>query len=118
MANIKIQWTLVIWNSLISNNRLSRSENLVPVLTWKSNNRNKKLLKSGKIAKEQFLLFSTKFSIYLLTSGVHIDLLNVVVRFIVFLNFANLICRGTDISMYSRESFEFEITRVHCTTKS
>ena len=56
--------------------------------------------------KEQFLLFSTIFSIYLLTSGVklHIHLLNVVVRFIVFLNSANLICRGTDISKYSRES--------------
>ena len=49
---------------------------------------------------------STIFSIYLLTSGVklHIHLLNVVVRFIVFLNSANLICRGTDISKYSRES--------------
>ena len=34
-----IQLTLVISTSLISNNRLSRSENLVPVLTWKSNNR-------------------------------------------------------------------------------
>ena len=46
------------------------------------------------------------FSIYLLTSGVklHIYLLNAVVRFIVFLNSANLICRGTDISKHSRES--------------
>ena len=34
---IYIQSTLVISTSLISNNRLSRSENLVPVLTWKSN---------------------------------------------------------------------------------
>ena len=31
--------TLVISTSLISNNRLSQSENLVPVLTLKSNNR-------------------------------------------------------------------------------
>ena len=47
------------------------------------------------------------FSIYLLTSGfkLYIHLLNVVVRFIVFLNSTNLICRGTDISKYSRESF-------------
>ena len=29
-----IQWNLVISNSLISNCRLSQSENLVPVLTW------------------------------------------------------------------------------------
>ena len=65
------------------------------------------LWKRGEIApEEQFLLFSTIFSIYLLTSGVklHIHLLIVVVRFIVFLTSANLICRGTDISKYSRES--------------
>ena len=31
IRNSKIQSTLVISNSLISNNRLSRSENLVPV---------------------------------------------------------------------------------------
>ena len=43
---------------------------------------------------------------YVLTSGVKLQnhLLNVVIRFIVFLNSANLICRGTDISKYSRES--------------
>ena len=65
------------------------------------------LWKRGVIApQEQFLLFSTIFSIYILTSGVklHIHLLNVVVRFIVFVNSANLICRRTDISKYSRES--------------
>ena len=33
----KRQSTLVISKSLISNNRLSQSENLVPVCTWKSN---------------------------------------------------------------------------------
>ena len=36
---LDVQSTLVISTSLISNNRLSRCENLVPVLTWKSNNR-------------------------------------------------------------------------------
>ena len=46
--HFEIQSTLVISASLISNNRLSRSVNLVPVLTWKSNNRGKeeKLLSS------------------------------------------------------------------------
>ena len=46
------------------------------------------------------------FSLLYLTAGfkLHIHLLNVVVRFIVFLNSANLICRGTDISKYFRES--------------
>ena len=35
----KLQSTLIISNLLISNNRLYRSEILVPVLTWKSKNR-------------------------------------------------------------------------------
>ena len=35
----ELQSALVISTSLISNNRLSRSEILVPVLTWKSKNR-------------------------------------------------------------------------------
>ena len=34
-----VQLNLVISSSLISNNRLSRKENFVIVLTWKSNNR-------------------------------------------------------------------------------
>ena len=68
---------------------------------------NKILWKRGEIAKEQFLLFPTIFSLLYLTSGfkLHIHLLHVVVQFIVFLSSANLICRGTDISKYFRESF-------------
>ena len=62
----------------------------------------------GEIApKEQFLLFSTLFYIYIfLTSGVklHIHLLNVVVQFIVFLTLSTLICRSTDISKCFSES--------------
>ena len=65
--------------------------------------------KRGDIApKEQFLLFSTLFYIYIfLTSGVklHINLLNVVVQFILFLTLLTLICRGTDISKCFSESF-------------
>ena len=61
--------------------------------------------KRGEIAaKEQFLLFSTLFYIYIfLTLGVklHMHLLNVVVQFIVFLT---LSCRGTDISKCFSES--------------
>ena len=64
--------------------------------------------KRGEIApKEQFLLFSTLFYIYLfLTSGVklHIHLLNVVVKIIVFLTLSTLICRSTDISKCFSES--------------
>ena len=69
---------------------------------------NKIMWKRGEIApKEQFLLFSTLFYIYIfLTSGVklHIHLLNVVVQFIVFLTLSTLICRGTDISKCFSES--------------
>ena len=39
VPKLYIQLTLVISTSLISNNRLSRSENLVPAYTWKPNNR-------------------------------------------------------------------------------
>ena len=64
--------------------------------------------KRGEIApKEQFLLFSTLFYIYIfLTSGVklNIHLLNVVVQFIAFLTLLTLICRGTDISKCFSES--------------
>ena len=63
--------------------------------------------KRGEIApKEQFLLFSTLFYIYISNSGVklHIHLLNVVVQFIVFLTLSTLICRGTDISKCFSES--------------
>ena len=51
------------------------------------------------------LLFHIILYIFL-TSGVklHIHLLNVIVRFIVFLTSATLICRGTDISKCFRES--------------
>ena len=70
--------------------------------------------KRGEIApKEQFLLFSTLFYIYIyfiyifLTTGVklHIHLLNMVVQFIVFLTLSTLICRGIDISKCFSESF-------------
>ena len=62
----KTQSTLVISTSLISNNRLSRSES--PVLFKHENliTDNKILWKRGEIApEEQLLLFSTIFSIYL-----------------------------------------------------
>ena len=58
-----IQSTLVISNSLISNNRLSRSESLVPVITQRSTNRQKNIVEKRR--KLLLLLFSTIFSIYL-----------------------------------------------------
>ena len=44
----KVQSTLVISNSLISNNRLSRSENLVPVLTRRSTNRQQNIVEKRR----------------------------------------------------------------------
>ena len=95
---MKIQSTPVISTLSISNNRLSRRENLVPVLTG-----NKILWKRVEIAhKEQSLLFSTMFSIHL-TSGVklHIHLWNVD---LFFLQFCKSEMRGTDITKYFRKS--------------
>ena len=63
-----IQSTLVISNSLISNNRLSRSENLVPVETqWATRRQQNIVEKRRNCSLGAKLLFSTIFSIYLLT---------------------------------------------------
>ena len=64
------------------------------------------------LLRSNFSSFPHYFIYIFLTSGIklHILLLNVVVRFIVFLTSATLICRGTDIS----KCLEFEITRVDC----
>ena len=65
---------------------------------------NKILWKRGEI-RSNYSSFQQYFP-YISNSGVKlgINLLNVVVRIIVFLNFANLICRGTNISNSLRES--------------
>ena len=102
-----IHSTLVISTSIISNNRLSRRENLILVLTQKSQIRNKILWIRGKIApKEQFLPFSTKFSIYI--SNLKRQITYLFVKFgcsiCIFLNSAKLICRSTDISKCFRGS--------------
>ena len=56
-----VQSTLIISTSLISNIHLSRSENLVPVLTQRSTNRQQNIVEKWR----KFLLFSKIFSIYL-----------------------------------------------------
>ena len=80
MFGKQVQSTLVISTSLISNNRLSRSENQVPVLT-------------------EIYQQATKYFQYISNLRVKyiVSMLKVVVRLIVFLSSANLICRGTDI---------------------
>ena len=69
---------------------------------------NKIMWKRGEIApKEQFLLFSTLFYVYISnfrSQITFIHLLNVVIQFIVFLTLSTLICRSTDISKCFSES--------------
>ena len=61
-----IQSTLIISTSVISNNRLSRRENLVLVLTQKSKIRLQNIVeKRRNCSQEQFLPLSTIFSIYI-----------------------------------------------------
>ena len=98
--DIFIQSTLVISTSLISNNRLSRSENLVPVLTLRSTNRQQNIVEKGSnCSLGSTSLFRNIFNISLIKeSNCIFILLKVVVRLIVFLSSANLICRSTDIS--------------------
>ena len=82
---IMIQSTLIMSISLISNNRLFQSESLVPVLTWKQ-----QVTKYG--GKEYFQYVSNFRSYYIysfMKCGCSIYFL---------LNYANLICRGMDIS--------------------
>ena len=105
----QIQSTLVISNSLISNNRLSRSENLVPVLTQKSTDRQQNIVEKRRNCSLGAIspLFHNIFNISLLAIKLKILSVKVVVRLIVFLSSANLICRSTDISKCSMESLGF-----------
>ena len=66
---------------------------------------NKIMWKRGEIApKEQFLLFSTLFYIYISGVKLHIHLLKYGCSIYCFLTLSTLICRGTDISKYFSES--------------
>ena len=104
-----IQSTLVISTSLILNNRLSRSEILVPLLTWKSNNRvikycgkeEKLLLRSNFTSFPQYFQYISNFRSQIIYSFVKCGF-----RFIFpsILQIWNLICRYTDTSKYFRES--------------
>ena len=62
--------------------------------------------KRGEIApKEQFLLFSTIFSVYLyFQESNYIFIYEMWLFELFFFKSANLICRDTDISKYFRES--------------
>ena len=63
--------------------------------------------KRGEIApKEQFLLFSTLFYIYISNfwSKISYSFVKYIVQFIVFLTLSTLICQSTDISKCFSES--------------
>ena len=86
----------VISTSLIPNNRLSRSENMVPVFNIEI------LQKVTKYCGEEY---STIFSMYLLLLETnYIFICEMWLFDLFFLNSANLICRDTDITKYFRES--------------
>ena len=88
-----LQLTLVISTSLISNNRLSRSENLVPAWTWRSNNR------SNFSSFPQYFQIISNFKSQITYIFVKCGCSNYY-----SLNSANMIYRGTDISNYFSES--------------
>ena len=72
--------------------------------------------KSGEIApKEQFLLFSTIFSVYLFFQESNYILICEMWLFYLsfFLNSENLICQDTDISKYFRESLRDNESRLY-----
>ena len=106
LLQMQIQLTLVISNSLISNNRLSQSENLVPVLTQRSTNRQQNIVEKrnyslGAISPLFHIIFQ-----YIFNLGVKLHIYSVKVGFSIncFPQFRNLICRSTDISKCFKES--------------
>ena len=93
-----IQSTLVISTSLISNNRLFRTENLVPVFTRKSNNRLTKY-RSNFSSFPQYFQYSSNFWLQITYSFVKCGCSSYF-----FLKSANLIYHGTDILEYFGET--------------
>ena len=107
---VVIQSTLDISNSLISNNRLSRSKNLVPILTQRFTNKQQNIVEKRRNCSLGAIspLFHNIFNISpTWESNLRFILLKVVVCLIVFLSSANLICRSTDISKCFIESLGF-----------
>ena len=108
----EIESTLIISTSFISNNPLFRSQKFVPVLTWKSSNRQQNIVEK----RGNFSSFPQYFHYISLTSGVrlHIRLWDKVVRFIFssILQIWNVVVRIS--RSISEGPLDFEITRVDC----
>ena len=112
-----LQSTLVISTSVISNNRLSRRENLVLVLTQKSKIRLQNIVEKRRNCSwgAIFPLFHNIFNVYfLLKESNYIVICKILLFKYFFFNTTNLICRSTDISKCFEGPFDFEITRVDC----
>ena len=108
-----IQLTLVISTSLITNNRLSRSENLVSVKTWKFNNRWQSIVeKNGQISPLCHNIFNRSL---ISRVKLHIRLLNVVVCFIFSLILQIWYVELRIARSISDSPLNFAITRVDCT---
>ena len=108
---MKLQWTLVISTSLISNNCLSRNEILVPVLTWKFKDMSQNIVEKRAIAP----LFHNIFNMSL-TSGVKLHI-HRWMRLFDFLFSSLLQLWYFEVRISRRVSvspLEFEITRVGC----
>ena len=106
---IKLQLTLVTSTSLISNNRLSRSENLVLFYHGNLTTANKILWKREEIApkRSNFSSFPQYFQyISNFVSQITYTFVKCSCSIYSVLNSANLICQSTDISKYIRESLE------------
>ena len=96
-----LQSTLVISPSLIPNNRLSRSGNLVPVLTQRSTNRQQNIVEK----RSTFSSFSQYFQ-YISNLGVKLHIHSVKGGFSINCS-AKLICQSTDISKCFIEALGF-----------
>ena len=73
---IQIQSTLVISNSLILNNLLSKSNNLVPILTQRSTNKKQNIVENRRVCSQYFQYISNlgvKFKIHSVTSSCWIN---------------------------------------------
>ena len=114
MNNMFVQSTPVISTSLISNNRLIPSANLVPVLIWKSNNRwqnivEKRSLRSNFSSFPQYFQFISNFKRQITESFVKCGC---------SIYFFPQFCKS-DMSRYGylevfQSPLDFEITRVDC----
>ena len=111
-VEFELQLTLVISNSLISNNRLSRTENLVLP-------KREHLTTAQKYCgKEEKLLLRSSFSSFPQYFNTYISNCKSPITYVFvkcscssnfFLSSANLICRGTDISKYLIESLGIRV---------